>query len=76
MKHHHHRNVLALAAFTLVLTASAYSNYVVSDSSPAGAETQFGRAMRGSQLTVADVDEIALLLEALPRFAQHVPSSD
>jgi len=60
----------------LVLTARGYSNYVVQEASPGAAATSFSRAMHGGQLSVADVDEMALLLKALPRFAQHVPSPD
>ena len=53
----------------LTLTASAYSNFVVSEPSSETEATLVGSGMHRSQLTVAYVDEIALLLDALPHFA-------
>ena len=54
----------------LALTANAYSDYFVSIPSSSAGKTGFASAVSGSQLTVADVDEIKLRLEALPRFAE------
>lgn len=58
----------------LVISTGAYSNYVESLSSTSHGETGFISAVRGSQLTVADIEEVALRMEALPRFAELEPA--
>jgi len=58
----------------LALSTGAYSSFVDSHSSAADAETRFDRAVRGSQLSASEVDEIALRLEALPPFAEQGPA--
>ncbi len=60
----------------LTLTASAYSNFVVSEPFSETEVTLVGSAMHRSQLTVAYVDEIALLLDALPHFAESDSRSE
>ena len=58
------------------LSASAYSNYFELALTPVdvAAETGFASAVRGSQLTPSDVDEIALRLASLPDFAEIEPA--
>ena len=72
------RMILPVAIFLAVvgLSASAYSKYFESAFSPVDvpAETGFASAVRGSQLTIFDVGEIALRLASLPDFAKVEPA--